>query len=102
MRKFFIAIGAALASIGALLLITLGLRSRIRREESNLADQAVRLAERELAHEREAARTAAIEAVKSAKAGAEASIEPVDSEVDREARMGDLGDAIDKLRGGGY
>ena len=66
-----------------------------------LADQAVELARKDLERERETATDAANDAAANARTAAEASIEVVDSEVDREARVGDLGDAINRLRGGG-
>ena len=81
-------------------MVVLGLRSR-HRASVDLARHALELAEKDVERERHDARATVKRETEAGRASAEAAIEAIDVEVDNEARSGDLGDAVNRLRGGG-
>jgi hypothetical protein len=93
----WIAGGLALLLVGAAALVGI----RLRRQSKDLADQAADLAERDVERELLAAGATVGAAVEEGRAAAGAEQAAISAEVDDEARGGDLGDALDRLRGGG-
>ncbi len=102
MPRFLATIIGILAAFGALILVALGLRSRIRKENFDIASQAVELARKDADRERQDATETLKRETEAGRVSAAAALEAIDAEVDNEARVGDLGDAVDRLRGGGY
>ena len=90
----------ALAAVGAIVLAFLGLRAR-HRADIELAEQAVELARKDAERERRDAKATVERETEAGRASAATALEAIDADVDKEARVGDLADAINRLRGGG-